>query len=146
MDEPELNWPSYQVGIGASLLAGYNLDPYWAVQLDTEQFGFTDEGDSLYNFRASVEVKYTFNGKGWQSVFVGKGWQSYLLVGSGIVFQSSSPSGGSATNFDALWGLGLQWDLALRTHLFVEAKYNYIVSQTTTFTDIPLTVGLWVGL
>jgi hypothetical protein len=147
VDEPGTNWDAnYLVGGEANALFGYALDKSWAVQLDGEEYFFTGTGYSLYNVRVLAEAKYTFDGNGWQSIFVGKGWQSYLLAGPGIVFQSLSPSGDSTANFDALLGLGLQWDLAPRTHLFLEAKFNFIMSQSTTFFDIPLSTGIWVGL
>jgi hypothetical protein len=146
-DEPLTNWDTnYVVGGEANALFGYALDKSWAVQLDAAEYFFTGTGYSLYQFRALIEAKYTFDGHGWQSVFVGKGWQSYLLAGPGLVFQYLSPFGESTSNFDALLGFGVQCDLAPRTHLFLEAKFNFIMSQSTTFFDIPVSAGIWVAL
>jgi hypothetical protein len=113
------------------------MDPNWAGQLDVEEWFFTGSGNSLYNLRVLAEAKYTFEGQGWQP---------YVLAGPGLVFQSLSPTGDSTTNFDALGGLGVQFDLAPRTHFFLEAKYNFIMSQSTTFTDLSVSAGMWVGL
>ncbi len=137
-DFPGSNWDStYYVGGGANLFGGYELDKNLAVQLDVEEWFFTGGGTSLYNLRTMIEGKYSFDGQGWQP---------YVLLGPGLVFQNLSPAGDSTSNFDALGGLGVQFDLAPKTHLFLEAKYNFIMSQTTTFSDIPISAGLWVGL
>jgi hypothetical protein len=138
VDMPLSGWdPNYLLGGGANVFVGYTLDKNLAVQLDGEQWFFTGTGYSLYNFRVLAEAKYTF---------AGQGWQPYLIAGPGLVFQAISPSGDSTTNFDALAGAGVQFDIAPRTHLFIEAKYNFIMSSTTTFSDIPVSAGLWVGL
>ncbi len=138
LDLPSSNWdPTYYVGSTTNLLFGYGFDSNWGLQLDLEQLLFTGNGTNLYNFRGMVDLKYAF------SVV---GWQPYLLAGTGLVVQSLSPVANSTTNFDALIGAGVQFDLWPKTHLFVEAKYNFILSQTTTFTDLPITAGLWVGL
>jgi hypothetical protein len=137
-DFPGSNWNSdYLMGGGADVFGGYQFDKSWAVQLDVEEWFFTGSGFSLDNFRVLAEAKYTFGGQGLQP---------YLLAGPGLVFQALSPSGESTANFDALGGLGIQLDLAPRTHFFLEAKMNFIMSQTTTFTDLPVSAGLWVGL
>lgn len=137
-DLPGSNWdPNYLLGGGANAFVGYQMDKNLAVQLAGEEWFFTGTGYSLYNFRVLAEAKFTFGGEGWQP---------YLLAGPGMVFQALSPSGDSASNFDALAGAGVQFDLAPRTHFFIEAKYNFIMSQTTTFTDLPVSAGLWVGL
>ena len=137
-DLPGSHWDSdYYAGGGANVFGGYQLDPNWAGQIDVEEWFFTGGGNALYNLRVVAEAKYTFGGKGWQP---------YVLLGPGLVFQSLSPTGDSTANFDALGGLGAQFDLAPRTHLFLEAVCNFIMSQTTTFSDIPISAGLWVGL
>jgi len=134
---PGSNWnPDYMVGGGANVFGGTALDKNWAGQLNLEEWFFTGGGTSLFNFRLLAEIKFTFEGKGFQP---------YLLAGPGIVFQTLSPTGDTTSNFDALAGLGGQWDLGGRAHLFLEAKYNFIISETTTFTDIPVNAGLWVG-
>jgi hypothetical protein len=138
VDLPGSNWdPNYLLAGGANAFVGYTLDKNLAVQLDGDEWFFTGTGYSLYQFRVLAEAKYTFEGQGWQP---------YLLAGPGMVFQSLSPSGDSTSNFDGLIGAGVQFDLAPRTHLFVEAKANFILSQSTTFMDIPVSAGIWVGL
>jgi hypothetical protein len=138
IDMPGSGWdPNYLLAGGANAFVGYTLDKNLAVQLDGDEWFFTGTGYSLYQFRVLAEAKYTFEGQGWQP---------YVLAGPGIVFQSLSPSGDSTSNFDGLIGAGVQFDLAPRTHLFVEAKANFILSQTTTFMDIPVSAGIWVGL
>lgn len=137
-DLPGANWNSdYYLAGGADVFAGYQADPNWAAQLDVQEWFFTGGGNSLYNLRALFEAKYSFEGKGLQP---------YLLAGPGLVFQALSPSGDSTANFDALAGLGVQFDLAPRTHLFIQAGCNFILSQTTAFTDLPVSAGLWTGL
>lgn len=135
---PGSNWDSnYYLGGGANLILGYQLDKNLGAQVDAEEWFFTGGGNSLYNLRGLAEVKYTFDSQGWQP---------YLLAGAGTVFQTLSPTGDNTANFDALGGLGVQFDLAPKTHLFLEAKYNFIMSETTTYMDLPISTGLWVGL
>ena len=137
-DLPGSQWNSdYYLAGGADVFAGYQVDPNWAAQLDLQEWFFTGGGNSLYNLRTLLEAKYSFEGKGFQP---------YLVAGPGLVFQALSPSGDSTTNFDALLGLGLQFDLAPRTHLYLQASCNFILSQTTAFTDLPVSAGLWTGL
>lgn len=137
-DLPGSNWdPDDYLGGGADLFGGYQFDPNWAGQIDVEEWFFTGGGSELYNLRALAEAKYTFENPGWQP---------YLLAGAGLVFQSLSPAGDSTANFDALGGVGAQFDLAPRTHLYLQAKVNFILSETTTFMDVPIQAGLWVGL
>ena len=137
-DLPGTNWNSdYYLAGGAEAFAGYQADPNWSAQLDVQEWFFTGGGNSLYNLRFLIEAKYSLGGQGLQP---------YLLAGPGLVFQTLSPSGDSTANFDGLAGLGLQFDLAPRTHLFLQANANFILSQTTAFTDLPVSAGLWVGL
>jgi hypothetical protein len=137
-DLPGSGWDSdYYVGAGANVFVGYQLDKNWAVQLDAEEWFFEGGGSSLYNLRALAVAKYAFSVQGCQP---------YLLAGPGFVFQTAFPTGDNTGNFDAMAGFGIQVDLGGRSHLFVESKYNFIVSQSSTFTDFPLSAGLWVGL
>jgi hypothetical protein len=137
-DIPGSNWdPDDYLGGGARVFTGLEADKNWAAQLDLQEWFFTGGGNSLDNFRLLAEAKYTFDGQGLQP---------YLLAGPGIIFQSISPSGDSTANFEVLGGLGIQFNLAPRTHLFLETQANFILSQTTAFTDFPVTAGLRVGL
>ena len=138
VDFPGSNWyPYYRLGGEAAAFVGYRLDKNFAVQLDGEAWLFTGTGYSLFNLRVLAEAKYTFDGQGWRP---------YLLAGPGMVLQDVSPVGDSTINFDALAGIGAEFDVAPQTHLFIEAKYNFIMTETTTFTDIPVSAGIWVGL
>jgi len=138
LDLPGSNWdPNYLVGGGVEAFAGYSLDRNWAAQLGLEEWIFTGAGKSLFNFRLMAEAKYTFDGQGWQP---------YLLAGPGLVFQALSPSGDSTCNFDALAGLGAQFDLAPQTKFFIEVKYNFILPETGSYQDVPADLGFSVGL
>jgi hypothetical protein len=138
VDLPGSGWdPNYLLGGGANAFVGYTFDKNLSFLLNLEEWFYTGTGYSLYQFRSLIEAKYTFDGAGWQP---------YVLVGPGMVFQALSPSGDSTSNFDAVAGLGAQFDVAPRTHVFIEAKYNFIMSSSTTYGDIPISAGLWVGL
>ncbi len=138
VDLPGSSWdPNYLLAGGTNVFVGYAFDKNLSVLLNGESWFFTGSGYSLYQLRTLIEAKYTFDGQGFQP---------YVLLGPGMVFQTISPSGASTSNFDALAGIGAQFDVAPRTHLFIEAKYNFIMSQSTTFGDIPINAGLWVGL
>lgn len=136
-DIPSNNWNSnFYVGSGANVFLGYQADENWSAQLNADEWFFTGSGYSLLNIRTIGEIKYSF---------AAQGWQPYLLAGAGTVFQTITPGAASTANFDALGGLGVQFDVAPRTHIFIEAKYNFIISQVLTSTDVPLSAGLWVG-
>lgn len=137
-DLPGSNWNSdYYVGGGAGGFVGYQLDKNLAGQVAGEEWFFTGGGSTLLNFRILVEAKY---------IFEGQGWQPYVLAGPGFVFQTLMPTGDNTTNFDALAGLGAQFDLAPKTRLFIEAKYNLILPERGSFADLPVSAGLSVGL
>lgn len=132
------NWdPNYQVAGGGLEFIGYRLDPSLSVQLEGQQWVFTGGGFSETDARVMVEAKYALTGPGWQP---------YVLAGPGLVFRGASPSGNSTTNGDALAGLGVQVDLGASSHLFVEARYNFTLTQDTTLGDVPLVAGLWCAL
>ncbi|HXL72235.1 MAG TPA: hypothetical protein VN963_01300 [bacterium] len=136
-DLPGTNWSSnYTIGGGAQVFGGYSFDKNWALTLDVENWFFEGSGFSLYNLRTLASVKYAFSLEGWQP---------YLLAGAGLVYQGLS-TGASASNLDALGGLGVQFDLTADTHFFVEAKYNFILPSAGSFQDVPISTGLWVGL
>jgi opacity protein-like surface antigen len=137
-DLPGSQWdPNYLVGGGADFFGGYRFDAAWAAQLSLEEWFFTGSGSSLFNFRLLAEAKYTFPGPGLRP---------YILAGPGLVYQTLSPTGDNTANFDALVGAGIQFPLAPRTQGYVQAQYNLIASQSTAFSDFPLTLGVLVEL
>jgi hypothetical protein len=138
VDLPGSNWGTdYLAGGGGQGFLGYRLCKDWAAQLDMEQWYFMGGANALNNLRALVELKYTFGGKGLQP---------YILAGAGTVFQTSYPSGCNTANFDALGGVGIQADLGGQSHFYLEAKYNFILPQSGSFNDVPITAGVWTGL
>ncbi len=138
VDLPGSNWDTdFQAGGGAQAFLGYRLGKDWAAQLDVEQWYFMGGANALNNLRALLELKYTFGGKGLQP---------YIVAGAGTVFQSIYPSGDNTANFDALGGLGIQADLGGQSHFYLEAKYNFIMPQSGSYNDVPITAGVWVGL
>jgi opacity protein-like surface antigen len=137
-DLVDSNWdPNYQVGGGGVEFIGYKLDKNLSLRGEADQWIFTGGGFSDTNPRFLLEVKYTFEGQGWQP---------YILAGPGFALQYGSPSGESTTNADALAGVGAQLDLGGKSHLFLEARYNLTLTQDVTLGDVPIVAGLWVGL
>jgi hypothetical protein len=138
VDQPLTNWNTgYALGFGGSFFVGSVLEGPWAAQIDIDPFFYSSGGTNLGNARFLAQIKYTF---------AGQGWQSYVLAGPGLVFQSLSPGSFSTVNFAAAAGVGVQFDLDGKLHLFVEAKDNFILPQGPAQMDIPMTAGLWTGL
>ena len=138
IDLPGTNWdPTYYAGSTTDFLLGYSFDSTWGLQLDLDEATFTGNGTNLFNFRGLIDLKCTLGGVNCQP---------YLLAGTGLAYQSLSPIAATTTNYDALLGFGLQFPIAPKSHLFIEAKYNFIESQTTSFGDVPITTGFWIGL
>jgi opacity protein-like surface antigen len=131
------NWNSNYAEEGglAQVFGGYRFDQNWDCQLEVDNCFFEGNAFSQYNLRTLAAVKYAFSIEGWQP---------YLLAGPGIVY--SSLLGVTASNLDVFGGLGVQFNLSTDTHLFVEAKYNFILPATGSFQDFPISTGLWVSL
>lgn len=126
------------VGIGGDVILGYAFDKNVAVQLDIDNFVVSSNGASTYELRPLAEVKYTFDAQNFKP---------YLLGGLGmsVVFLPSSGLSGSAStasNFDAVMGVGAQFDLGGGTDLFIQAKSNFVFATGTTGVDLPLELGL----
>jgi hypothetical protein len=136
MDLPGSGWDkNYTLGGGAQAFAGYLFDKDWALRADVDNWFFEGNSFSLYHLRTILSIKYTFDAKGWQP---------YLLAGPGIV--CSSLLGVSAVNFDALVGLGVQFDLTADSRFFVEGQYNFDLPTGSSLEDIPITAGIWTSL
>ncbi len=132
------NWNSdYYVGGGGLGFVGYQLDKSFSLQGDAEYWVFTGAGSSVTNPRFLAELKYTFDGKGLQP---------YVLAGAGFDLQFATPSGLSTANPDALAGVGLQLELSAQSHLFVEARYNFTLTDSLALQDVPVIAGLWTPL
>jgi Outer membrane protein beta-barrel domain len=137
---------TYGLGAIGDVFGGFQLDKSFAVQAEVQNFltegAFAGNIISQYNLRGLLEAKYAFD----MPVC-----QPYLLAGGGLVYsvlnQPTSLGIGytTAVNADALAGLGAQFELSASAHLYVEAKYNFILTATTSFQDIPITAGIWTG-
>jgi hypothetical protein len=145
MDAPIQNWQSaYSLGGGGKAFVGYNLDATWSVQLDIDNFYFSGTSPlgkiSDTSLRFLPEIKY--------SIPAGDSLKFYLLVGTGL--DCDFVSGASQTNWDVDGGLGVEIPLCAKTSLFLEGKWNLLVSDgpngTVTGQDIPLVLGVRAGL
>jgi hypothetical protein len=135
---PVQNWdPTYTVGGGGGILAGYRVDPAWAIQLGIHQRFFTSESASLFDFRILPELRWNF---------VRSNVSPYLLIGPGFDFQFNHPTGYDSSSFVAEGGLGVQFDLRENEHLFVEGRYNFLIYKNMTAQDIPVDLGITVDL
>jgi hypothetical protein len=138
VDQPLTSWDTGNyLGLGGSLLGGYQIEGPWGVQVNVDQLIFSSGGNTLYNARFLAEAKYSFKGEGLQP---------YLLAGPGCVFQAISPGSASTVNLDLALGGGVQFDLGGSYHFFVEAKDNFILPQGAVQMDLPITAGIWTGL
>jgi tetratricopeptide (TPR) repeat protein len=136
-------WQSaYTAGPGGKILLGYQFDPNWAFQLDLEGFYFT--GVNFSGAISDIEgfalpsLHYSFR-DGW----IGP----YLMAGAGGEFELLSGNPGlTVADLDAFLGAGLEADLGNRAFLFVEGKYNFILSANATANDTPVLAGARFGL
>ena len=138
VDQPLTNWNTgYALGFGGNLFGGCAIEGPWAVQVDVDPFIYSSNGYSLLNARVLAEAKYTF---------AGQGWQPYILAGPGVVFQSLTPGTFSTVNFAAVAGVGAQFDLGGKLHLFIQLEDHFILPQGAAQMDLPMTAGIWTGL
>ena len=131
-----------KVAFGGEFLLGFDLQEGAAVQLEIEHFiASVAPSGSLYEMRALVELKKTFEGKGVTP---------YLLGGCGLdmVFLPASGLGGPGTDshFDAVLGAGLQFNIADQLDLFLQAKGNFVFTLTGQVFDLPLETGILLHL
>ena len=133
---------TYGLGGIADVFGGLQFDKSLSIQAEVQNF--LAEGIysaaiiSQYNLRGLVEVKYSFD------VPV---CQPYLLAGGGVVYTLLNQANAYTTsvNADALGGLGIQLPMSSASYFFVEGKYNFILSSSTSLQDIPITAGIWAA-
>jgi hypothetical protein len=128
-------------GLGGEVMAGYSFDKNMAIQLEVDNFivrvdktAFMDAFD-VYELRPLAEFKYTFDSK---DVF------PYVFVGAGVNMEMTTAD--TTTNFDAVGGLGVQYDLGNKVNLYLQAKYNFIFATGTTTQDLPIEAGVVFNL
>ena len=151
IDVPAQNWiPAYSLGGGGNVVVGYRLSEDWAVELDLDNFIFSNSSTltgavSDYESRILPTVRYTFS--------TGSDIQPYVLAGSGIDVQFlNSPLGGTVvTSFDIAVGLGVEWEMDSNLYLFAEGKWNFLMADgqnnsIVTGQDIPVLAGVRLGL
>jgi Outer membrane protein beta-barrel domain len=133
---------TYGLGGIADVFGGVQLDKNLSLQAEIQNFIaegiYTTNIISQYNLRGLVEVKYAFSTPVCQP---------YLLAGGGLVYTLLNQASAYTTsvNADALGGLGLQFPVSSASAIFLEGKYNFILSSTTSFQDIPITAGIWTA-
>jgi hypothetical protein len=138
IDAPVQNFnPLYTLGYGGELSGGYSFDKNVAVELDVDGFYYSATGSNVVDIRAVPVIKYTASGM--------NDIQPFVFAGPGMDLEFGS-NGSSVTNFDALVGAGVQFDLGNRTNLFIEGKYNFIFATGLTAQDIPVLAGVTAGL
>ncbi|HTA77106.1 MAG TPA: hypothetical protein VK791_08110 [bacterium] len=133
---------TYGLGGIADIFGGLQFDKNLSVQAEIQNF--IGEGIymtniiSQYNLRGLIEVKYTFSTPVCQP---------YLLAGGGVVYTLLNQASAYTTsvNADALGGLGFQFPVSSVSRIFLEGKYNFILSSTSSFQDIPITAGIWTA-
>jgi len=134
--------PAYQLAGAAEAQVGYAFSPEVAVQVqvDNQLDDATLSGvaTSVYGLRPAAELKL--------SAPIDR-FSPYVLAGAGANIQFASAVGqtNSTTSFDAVGGLGAQYDLG-GAAIYVEGKYNFAfvnnVPNVTTVQDIPVEAGV----
>jgi hypothetical protein len=134
---------TYGSGGLADVFGGLQLDKSLSFQAEVENFiaegTYATNIISQYNLRGLIAVKYAFD----VPVI-----EPYLLVGGGLVYSLLNQQVNvytTSVNADALGGLGLQLQLSSASYLFVEGRYNLILSSNTSLSDIPITAGIWTA-
>jgi hypothetical protein len=137
-DIPARNWNlNLKLGALDDFFVGYQLAPMVSVQLWVEQGFLAGNGLFVENPRCMAEFKLTF---------VQKGFQPYLFAGPGLGLRFQTTGGDPVTYGDACVGGGFQFDLGLRTHWYMEGRYNFAFNPSAILQDVPVACGLWVGL
>jgi hypothetical protein len=145
IDIPALHWQNgYKEGRGGKFNVGYGLFKNLAVQLDVESFKYSGV-NAFFGTISDSELlilptlRYNFHVKRIHP---------YLLAGAGTDFESLSSTTGkdSLRMFDVAVGAGLDIQLAGQTAVFVESKYNFVFANRITGQDVPVLVGVHLGL
>jgi hypothetical protein len=138
INAPVKNWdPNFTLGGGGLLFGGYHLNSLLALQLDLNPWLFTGGGNSIYDYRAFIDLRFNVPGPGVNT---------YFLLGPGYDVQVDNPSGYSTSSIAGNLGLGFQFDIHPGEHLFVEARYNILFYQNLTQQDVPVLFGLSVDM
>ena len=134
--------PVYQLAGAAEAQAGYAFSPEVAVQVQVDNHlddaALSGVATSVYGLRPVAELKL--------SAPIDR-FSPYVLAGAGanIQFVSAAGQTNSNTSFDAVGGLGAQYDLG-GAAIYVEGKYNFAfvnnVPNVTTVQDIPVEAGV----
>jgi hypothetical protein len=133
---------TYGLGGVGDVFGGFQFDKSLSIQAEVQnsiaEGIYAANIISQYNLRGLLEVKYAFD------VPV---CQPYLLAGGGVVYTLLNQANAYTTsvNADVLGGLGLQFPVSSVSYLFLEGKYNFILSSTTSLQDIPVTAGIWTA-
>ncbi len=135
--------PADKLGGAAEAQLGYAFSPEVAVQIQVDNnlddATIAGVATSVYGLRPVAELKL--------SAPIDR-FSPYLLAGAGANIQFASATGFNSTtttSFDALGGLGAQYDLG-GAAIYVEGKYNFAfvnnVPGVNTVQDIPVEAGV----
>jgi len=131
---PLQDWdPSFTLGGGGILFAGYQLDSLVAIQADLNPWFYTGGGNSIYDYRTSLDLRFNIQSRGMTT---------YLFLGPGYDVQVGNPSGYSTSSLAAVAGLGFQFDLHPGERLFLEGRYDLSFYNNLTQQDLPILFGL----
>ena len=135
---PISGWDAnYLLGGGGTLFAGVKLDDSFSLQLNLDYSSFAGGSTSLFDLRFFPVLRWNLGGGGLHP---------YFLAGPGYDLHSDTPSGYSTSALAASVGAGLEYDLAKKDHLFLEARTELLFYQDVTLQDVPVTAGLRVDL
>ncbi len=138
-DIPVQGWQNaYAAAPGGGLLIGMQLDPHWDIRLDLEGFDFSGANYSGPISDAEVyllpTLLYHLDGP-------------YFLVSAGGEMEFlSGNTGPPVSDLDLALGAGYEAALGGRAYLFLQGKYNFILSPLGTANDVPVAAGIRMGL
>jgi hypothetical protein len=134
VNAPVQDWdPNFTLGGGGVLFGGVRLNSLMGLQLDINPWVFTGGGNSIYDYRVFLNLRFNFQGPGVST---------YLFGGPGYDVQVDNPTSYSTSSVAGNVGLGFQFDIHPGEHIFIEGRYDILFYQNLTQEDIPVLFGL----
>lgn len=144
IDVPFRNWnPAYTFGYGSHLDLGIRVDPLVTLGLsfDLLQYSGTGPVGDISN----TDLRFL---AGIRHYFAEEGWRPYGIAQAGLAVQLASSTGGNDTNlnFDGSVGWGMEAGLGKDVALFLEARLDLMPAEGMVGQDLPIGLGVRMGL